>query len=154
MLLAIGVAAAPPMAVAASLPAARCAVQPQLTLDTASFGKSVEQFAANAPKRKQLDAGFATAFGAACKAGWLKRAKLLNRNAGSPPVIQITNAPDANVAALYEDDGKRLVLEYPFADLQGGTDIPDAATLKEAIYCYAVGATPKEQEQSGRCLVD
>jgi hypothetical protein len=47
-----------------------------------------------------------------------------------------------------------MVLEYPFLTTDGKTQVPTSNELEEAIYCAVVGATPEEQESSGRCLVD
>jgi len=36
----------------------------------------------------------------------------------------------------------------------GKSQVPSVAELEEAIDCAVIGATPEEQERSGRCLVD
>ena len=68
----------------------------------------------------------------------------------------LINAPEANVASIYlsDVDGSRMVLEYPFLTTDGKSQVPTAGELEEAIYCAVRGATPEEQEASGRCLVD
>ena len=52
------------------------------------------------------------------------------------------------VARAYADQLRRA------GALDASYDARLGAALKEAIYCYAVGASEKEQEESGRCLVD
>jgi len=68
----------------------------------------------------------------------------------------LRNAPDANVASIYRDPDarSRLTLEYPFVTADGVAHVPTADDLAEAIYCHVRGATPQEQEESGRCLPD
>ena len=99
----------------------------------------------NAALVRRTSANFAKAYAKACGKGLIKGQALPRR-------LFLLNAPDANVASIYERDG-RMVLEYPF--LAGGKpNVPTADELHEAIYCAVKGATQAEQEESGRCLPD
>ena len=70
------------------------------------------------------------------------------------PMLLLYHAPEANIVSIYVNDRRRperRVMEGPF-----GTPpkAPSAEELYEAIYCSVKGATPEEEEQSGRCLPD
>ena len=65
----------------------------------------------------------------------------------------LVNAPDANMGAIYSTGG-RTVFEYWFVTHDGRTHVPSVGQIHEAIYCATVGASAKEQEESGRCLPD
>jgi len=101
-------------------------------------------------------ANFAAAYERACAKGILKDKPLINAKAADRSHLFLINAPDANIASIYlsEVDGNRMVLEYPFLTTDGKSQVPSADELEEAIYCAVVGATPEEQESSGRCLAD
>ena len=104
----------------------------------------------------ETKANFATAFQSACAKGMLKATPLVDPKAADQSTLFLVNAPEANVASIYlsEVDGSRMVLEYPFLTTDGKTQVPSPDELEGAIYCAVVGATPEEQESSGRCLVD
>ena len=105
--------------------------------------------AAFAPKStafKSTSANFAKAHAKACADGLLKPRDIPSR-------LVLHNAPEANVASIYVSDG-RTVLEYSFVTPDGRKHVPDAEELHEAIYCSVRGATPQEEEESGRCLPD
>lgn len=99
---------------------------------------------------------FAAAYEKACAKGLLKGRTLIDPKAADRQHLFLINAPEANVASIYisQVDGSRMVLEYPFLTTDGKTQVPSASELEEAIYCAVVGATPEEEESSGRCLVD
>ena len=99
---------------------------------------------------------FATAFKSACGKGLLTEKPLIDPKATDQGKLFLINAPDANVASIYlsDVDGSRMVVEYPFLTTDGKTQVPSADELEEAIYCAVAGATPEEQESTGRCLVD
>jgi len=101
-------------------------------------------------------ANFATAYKNACAKDVFKAGVLIDPAAEDQDKLFLINAPEANVASIYlsEVDGNRMVLEYPFLTTDGKSQVPTADELEEAIYCAVVGATPEEQESSGRCLVD
>jgi hypothetical protein len=101
-------------------------------------------------------ANFAVAYKGACAKDLLTDNPLIDPKSTDQKQIFLINAPEANVASIYlsEVDGSRMVLEYPFLTTDGKTQIPRSAELEEAIYCVVRGATPQEQEASGRCLVD
>ena len=104
----------------------------------------------------ETKANFATAFQRACSTGLLRGKPLIDPEATDRERLFLINAPEANVASIYlsEVDGNRMVLEYPFLTTDGKSQVPSAEELEEALYCAVVGATPEEQEKSGRCLVD
>ena len=102
---------------------------------------------------------FDTAYRQACSKGVLRDRTLVK--AGSVPGgrLFLKNAPDANVASIYNEGGEgerpgRMVLEYPFVTDDGVVHIPTAWELEEAIFCSVHGATAVEQEEEGRCLPD
>jgi hypothetical protein len=96
----------------------------------------------------QASANLASAYSKACAEGLVRKKKL----APSGRII-LHNAPDANVASIY-DSGARTLLEYWFVTHDGKTHIPSVDELHEAIFCAMHGASEKEQEESGRCLPD
>jgi len=104
----------------------------------------------------ETGANFATAFKNACDKGLLTDQPLIDAKASDQGKLFLINAPEANVASIYLSgvDGSRMVLEYPFLTTDGKSQVPSADELEEAIYCAVRGATPQEQEASGRCLVD
>ena len=104
----------------------------------------------------EATANFRSAFGRACNKGLLADKPLIDPKAADKERLFLLNAPEANVASIYLSsiDGNRMLLEYPFLTTDGKTQVPSAAELEEAIYCAVVGATPEEQESTGRCLVD
>ena len=113
-----------------------------------------------APLKSELlnetKANFTVAFRSACAKGLLEAKELFDPKATDQGKLFLVNAPEANVASIYlsEVDGNRMVLEYPFLTTDGKTQVPSADELEEAIYCAVVGATPEQQESTGRCLVD
>ena len=104
----------------------------------------------------ETKANFAAAFQRACAKRNLEERELFDPRAVDQGQLFLINAPEANVASIYlsEVDGNRMVLEYPFLTTDGKTQVPSSEELEEAIFCVVVGATPEEQEKSGRCLVD
>jgi hypothetical protein len=128
---------------------------PFLALAVASPAKCVPVELAVAPKSmpaafgsklmKRASGNFAKAYAKACGQGLVKGRAL-------PRQLFLHNAPDANVASIYRT-GKIMVLEYPFVS-GGKANVPSADELHEAIFCAVHGASPKEQEESGRCLPD
>jgi hypothetical protein len=104
----------------------------------------------------ETKANFATAFTRACDKGFLTNKPLIDSKAADQGKLFLINAPEANVASIYlsDVDGSRMVLEYPFLTTDGKSQVPSADELEEAIYCVVRGATPEEQESTGRCLVD
>ena len=104
----------------------------------------------------ETKANFSTAFISACDKGLLTEKPLIDPQAADQGKLFLINAPEANVASIYlsDVDGSRMVLEYPFLTTHGKSQVPTADELEEAIYCAVRGATPEEQEATGRCLVD
>jgi hypothetical protein len=105
---------------------------------------------------KEAQAHLSAAYQKSCAKELLVEKPLIDPKATDQGKIFLINAPEANVASIYlsEVDGSRMVLEYPFLTTDGKTQVPTSNELEEAIYCAVVGATPEEQESSGRCLVD
>ena len=105
---------------------------------------------------EETKANFGTAYRSTCDKDLMKDKPLMDPKASDQARIFLINAPEANVASIYlsDVDGSRVVLEYPFLTTDGKSQVPSAAELEEAIYCAVVGATPEEQESTGRCLVD
>lgn len=104
----------------------------------------------------QAEVSFTAAYDRACAKGWLNGTALFDAKAADQGRLFLVNAPEANIASIYlsEVDGNHMVLEYPFLTVDGKSQVPSADELEEAIYCVVVGATPEEQDGSGRCLVD
>jgi hypothetical protein len=129
----------------------------RLDLSPSRFAEGRAAFADGKPGRTRLSDNFAQAYEAACAAGWLAKKPLIDPRAARQDTLFVANAPEANEAAIYFDDeggAREMVIEGPFVDGEGHVQVPGVGAIKEAIYCYAVGATEKEQEASGRCLVD
>ena len=108
----------------------------------------ISKFARNSGGLAKTQANFAKACAKACSEGLFKAKPLISAKSGDRSHVFLVNAPDANVASIYESD-RHIVLEYHF-----DTGAPSADELHEAIYCAVHGATAKEQEESGRCLPD
>lgn len=104
----------------------------------------------------ETKSNFAAAYESACAKDMFKARPLIERAAADQDQLFLINASEANVASIYlsDVDGNRMVLEYPFLTTDGRSQVPSADELEEAIYCAVRGATPQEQEASGRCLVD
>lgn len=105
----------------------------------------VSQFARNSDGFRKTAANFSKAYARACAEGLIKGQPL-------PPTLYLFNAPDANDASIYRS-GKAMLLEYPFVSGRK-VNVPSVDDLHEAIFCAVQGASVKEQEESGRCLVD
>lgn len=137
--------------VAASKAAACPTVKIDLTADRFDEGRA--NFAEGRPARERLSQNFAKAYAEACAAGWFSKKPLIDPRAERKDMLFLANAPEANVASIYFND-VAMVMEGPFVDSAEHVQIPGPDAIKEAIYCYAVGATEDEQVESGRCLVD
>jgi len=101
---------------------------------------------------RRTSANFANAYAKACAEGLMKKKPLVTAKGANAGRLFLWNAPDANVASIYENGGRTL-LEYHYVS-GGETDVPTTSDLHEAIYCSVHGASAKEQEESGRCLPD
>jgi len=103
---------------------------------------------------KSLTDNFFTAYNKACAEHMLDGKKLIDPKSVDKTALFVIDAPEANQEAIYfspEGTPPRTILEAPFGK---PPKIPSADDLHEAIYCNVVGSTEKEQEESGRCLVD
>jgi len=145
---------------AAAAPASDCAPEPKLAL-ARGFADPRKAFAPDAPAFRQTQAHFDAAWRKACASGVLRGHPLMDPKAAQPDTLFLKNAPDANDAAFYRDGDDNgpaadrvMVLEYFFLTADGAIHVPSADDLGEAIFCAAQGASEKEQEETGRCLVD
>ena len=97
---------------------------------------------------RQTSANFAKGYAQACADGLFK-AKPLAKSGQ----LFLHNAPEANGGSI-SPSGGRMVFEYWFVTQDGRVHVPSIGQIHEAIYCAVHGASPKEQEESGRCLLD
>ena len=144
-------AAGEPVQIASNDPA-DCA---KVTLDIGPerFTEGRENFAVGTTARTRLDENFTVALAQACAEGMLAKQPLVDPRSKEKNTLFIANASEANIASIYFDNGATW-FEGPFFVDGKHVQVPGPAAIKEAIYCYAVGATPEEQEQTGRCLPD
>ena len=147
-----------PVGPVAAQPAARTACIPLPPIVRRNgFADSSDRFGPSSAVFRETVANFAVAYRRACGSGLLSGARLY-RNISRRDQLLLRNAPDANVASLYpigmERTGTSLQLEYPFVGHDGEANVPSTDDLHEAIYCYVRGATPREHEETGRCLPD
>jgi hypothetical protein len=136
-----------------AIPAAATHHCPPVILAISGSKQFAKAYAPASLAMRKTSANFAQAYKQACAAGMLNSRPLIPVNGANAGKLFLVNAPSANVASIYPGEG-RMVLEYPFIESDGKVSVPDAAELKEAIFCAVVGASDKEQEESGRCLPD
>lgn len=110
--------------------------------------------AMNAAEQAEFSTRFRAATAQACAAGTFASVPLVDARSEDKATIFVSTAPEANVTAIYFAPSAAppaTMMEVPF-----GPDrrLPDVEELREAIHCWIVGATPEEEEISGRCLVD
>ena len=124
-----------------------CAPPPALVL-VPGFRDPRGRFRPGTPVFRATERTFGRAWQWSCASGVVRGVRW--------PRLYLRNAPDANVASIYRDRAarSRLVLEFPFLTPDGSANAPGTEELAEAIYCHVRGATPQEQEASGRCLPD
>lgn len=134
-----------------------CAPPPALALSPDFEG---DAFAPGSSAFKSTESNFAAAYRKSCENGLLRDAPLMDDKASDQDRIFLRNAPEANVTGIYlgGEDGdpqfaRRMVLESTFVT-EEGTNLPSIKDLEEAIFCHVKGATPQEQEETGRCLPD
>ncbi len=104
--------------------------------------------------RARFTDNFRVALDKACTEGLLEGEPIVDERAYVKNTIFVMNAPEANVTSLYFGPSAAppaMLLESPFGD---PPQVPSAEDLHEAIYCWTKGATPEEEETSGRCLPD
>ena len=115
------------------------------------------------PGSKAFDstrANFAAAYQRSCQNGLLRDEALVDAEASDKARLFLHNAPEANVTSIYLSGydspagTPRLMLVESTFLTEDGTNVPSVEDLEEAIYCKVKGATPKEQEETGRCLPD
>ena len=136
---------------AAQAEPARCA--PPVVMLMEDDKAFVVRFWAGTPRRRDVEEEVRAAFKSACKYGLLKGSTIAKLHGVSSRRLYLSNAPNANIATLYDRNGK-LVLEYPFVAADRTMHVPSAKDVQEAIFCAVHGASAKEQEESGRCLPD
>jgi hypothetical protein len=138
--------------IASAPSAADCA---KVTLDVAPerFAEGRENFAVGTPARTRLDEAFTVAIAQACAEGMMAKQPLVDPRSKEKNTLFIANAPHANQATIYFRDGATW-FEGPFFADGRHVQVPGPGAIKEAIYCHTVGATPEEQERTGRCLPD
>ena len=105
-------------------------------------------------QQSSFAANFAAANAKACGEGLYGSQPLIDPHSAKADTIFVMDAPEANVVSIYfRDDPKpaQTLVEVPFGSPK---TIPAAEDFHEAIYCAVHGATPKEEEESGRCLPD
>jgi hypothetical protein len=140
-------------------PQSSCAPAPALVL-AEDFADPRHVFAAETAAFRRLEANFAAAYRGACERGLLRGRALIVAGAERNR-LRLKNAPDANIASIYLDGeegappaARHTVLEFPFLTADGAAHTPSATELDEAIFCAVHGASPQEEEESGRCLPD
>ena len=100
---------------------------------------------------------FRKAFDEACAENMFAKEPLIDPQAVDKSTLFVMNAPEANVTSIYFGPSAAppaMLLESPFKTPDGALHLPSVEDLHEAMYCAMVGATEKEQEESGRCLPD
>jgi hypothetical protein len=140
---------AEPAKAAAAAPKTNACTAPALASTDKAVAESSAVF-------RETKANFSAAFASACAKGLLKDQALIDPEAPDQARLFLLNAPESNVASIYlpRKGSKGMVLEYYFVTPDGQTHVPPADELEEAIYCSVHGATPQEEEESGRCLPD
>jgi hypothetical protein len=130
---------------ASAAPVAKC---PPVTLAATGSKPFTKAFAPASAAMRKTSANFAEAYAKACAEGLLKAKQLAPSGR-----LFLHNAPGANIGSIYSTGG-RAVFEYWFVTHDGRIHVPSAGQIHEAIYCAIVGASPAEQNDSGRCLPD
>lgn len=104
--------------------------------------------------RTRFTENFRVALDKACTEGLLEGEAIVDERAYVKNTIFVMNAPEANVTSLYFGPSAAppaMLLESPFRD---PAQIPSVDDLHEAMFCWLKGATPEEEETTGRCLPD
>jgi hypothetical protein len=146
---------------AAGMPAA--AAKKTCVLPAVELGRGEHELARHfaAPSRRfvRLRTNVRTAFQRACDNGLIAGANVPKLDNAPLRSLKFENIPDGNAASLLAEQlpggaGWRLVLQHPFVASDGSVNVPTVAEIEEAIFCTVKGASRKEQEETGRCLVD
>jgi len=145
LLAAGGAVASPP---APTVPNPACALPPAVETGALTRHKQAAD---------QILKNFDTAYRQACFKGVMRARPLITPGSVPAGRLFLKNAPDANVASIYNEGGEgerpgKMVLEFPFIAHDGAVSVPGADELEEAIFCSVVGVTSEEDE--GRCLPD
>lgn len=137
------IAAGAPVAEAPSKAAPAC-VLPKLEFDDSKLKPEEEA---------EFSANFRVALDRACAEGLLAE-PLVDQRSIDKNTIVVVNASEANVTSIYYAPSgapPAMLMESP---MRPPAPVPSADDLHEAIYCAVKGATPEEEEESGRCLPD
>jgi hypothetical protein len=153
-----GAEQAPANASAEATPNDACGPVPELRL-AVEFEDVERRFQPGSVPFVRTADNFRAAFDRSCREGLFKSRKLVVPGPDQETALMLRNAPDANVASIYEDepdasDAGHTILEYAFVNGSGAVAIPTADELAEAMFCHVQGPSPEEQTQSGRCLPD
>ena len=108
----------------------------------------------DAKARARFTDNFRVAFDKACVEGLMGGDPLVDQDATVKDTIFVLDAPEANITSVYFNPrapGPRMLIESPFGD---PPQVPSVEDMHEAIYCWKKGATPEEEETTGRCLPD
>ena len=140
-----------------TVPNPACSPPPALVVSD-ELGKH-KAFGAGGTHFLEIQASFDTAYRHACHKGLMRETPLVAADSKRAGTLVLKNAPEANVASIYQEGGEGeppgdTVLEYYFVTPDGVFHVPTAEDLEEAIYCSVHGATAQEEEESGRCLPD
>lgn len=111
------------------------------------------------PKEQALFAdNFKTAYDKACAEGLMAREPRVDPRVYDKDTIFVLNGSEANIPSFYfapSGAPPSMLLEWPFGAEPGSpSQIPSVEDLHEAIFCTMKGATPEEEETTGRCLPD
>jgi hypothetical protein len=102
-----------------------------------------------------LSSNFRKAYLVACQKGYFRKTQLTRSGGG----VVLFGGKDVNVPSFVdgiEAYGARsidIAFEFPSPNDKRLAP-PSVPSILEAIYCRVIGATAKEQERTGRCLVD
>jgi len=108
----------------------------------------------DAKEQRRFADNFRVAFDKACVGKLFAEKPLIDPRSIDKSTLFIMNSPEANVTSIYFAPSAappNTLLESPFGE---PPQVPSVEDLHEAIYCAVKGATPKEEEESGRCLPD
>jgi len=141
-----------PTPMASARPAADCA-KVTLDIDPERFAEGRQNFAVGTKARTRLDENFTVAIAQACAEGMMAKQPLVDPRSKEKNTVFIANAPEANVASIYFNEGATW-FEGPFFVEGKHVQVPGPDAIKEAIFCHTIGATEQEQETTGRCLPD
>jgi len=104
--------------------------------------------------RASFTRNFRIAVEQACADGIFKTEPLVDERSYEKDLIYVMTAAEANITSIYFGPSAAppaTLMEVPFGP---GRQVPAVEDLREAIHCWIKGATPEEEEKTGRCLPD